>query len=96
MGIEITETHSVSIIFLRSISSTIMTEAQQDNLYLNITTGPSTLNICNNIKDTIGPNNRWMQILGQSTRVEQHERNSGPGTITLEKGVKVTGLVWVN
>jgi hypothetical protein len=50
------------------------------------------LNIYNNIIDTIGPNNRSMQRLGQSNRVEHHERNLGPGTITLEKGVKVTGL----
>ena len=33
-----------------------------------------------------------MQRLGQSTRVEHHERNLGTGMITLENGVKVTGL----
>ena len=45
-----------------------------------------------NIKEIIGPDNSWMKRWEQSTLVEHHERNLGTDTITLDKGVKVTGL----
>jgi hypothetical protein len=51
------------------------------------------LQLCDyNIKEIIGPDNSWMKRWEQSTLVEHHERNLGTDTITLEKGVKVTGL----
>jgi hypothetical protein len=37
-------------------------------------------------------NGIWIQRFGKSTRVEHHESSLGPGTITLEKGAKATGL----